>query len=168
MKGRSADFILKLIILDRFIVGTLLILLSMGLFNLIGRDLATLVRGFVEALNLDVDNHYIQLSLTYLSLVNNKIVFGISLGIFLYGVLYLIQGYGLHLRKRWAEYLTVVAVGLLIPFEIFEVLQKLTLFRVSALVINIAIVVFLIRHKELFPKKEKPHLKRAQEPVLPR
>jgi uncharacterized membrane protein (DUF2068 family) len=67
----------------------------------------------------------------------------------------LIQAYGLHRRKRGAEYLTVIAIGFFIPLELYEVLQKQTLVRFGALGLNIAIVIFLIRHKELFPGKKK-------------
>lgn len=46
---------------------------------------------------------------------------------------------------------TVFATALFIPFEIYEVLEKITLIRSGALILNILIVIFLIRHKELFP-----------------
>ncbi len=155
MRGKSADFILKLIILDRFLMGSLLIFLSIGLINLMNKDLNVVFQELIEALNWDVDHFYVDQVFSYLSLINNQMILGVSLGAFLYGVLCLIQGYGLHLRKGWAEYLTVVAISLFIPFEIYEVLQKLTLFPVSVLVINVSIVIFLIRHKELFPKKKR-------------
>lgn len=52
--------------------------------------------------------------------------------------------------KRWAEYLTVLATSLLIPLEINELAQKVTVFRVGALVVNLAIVAYLVYTKRLF------------------
>jgi len=74
---------------------------------------------------------------------------------FLYGVLSWVEAYGLHKRKRWAEYLTAVATGLLIPLEVYEVLFRLSVIRVAVLVLNVAIVYYLIKHKELFAPKTR-------------
>jgi uncharacterized membrane protein (DUF2068 family) len=155
VKSKTADIVLKLIIWERIIRGTLLVILSMGLMSLINKDLGILGNQVAEALNLDVDKHYINLALRKIAMINGRMILGISLGALLYGILDLIQAYGLHRRKRWAEYLTVIAIGLFIPLELYEVLQKQTLVRFGALGLNIAIVIFLIRHKELFPGKKK-------------
>jgi uncharacterized membrane protein (DUF2068 family) len=79
-----------------------------------------------------------------------------------YGVLEGVEGWGLWTERRWAEYLTVVATAGLIPFEIHELTKEVTVFRVGALILNIAVIVFLIRAKRLFgvsggAKKEKPY-----------
>lgn len=78
-----------------------------------------------------------------------------------YGLLEGIEGWGLWKEKRWAEYLTVVATAGLIPFEIYELTKEVTVFRVGALMLNIAVIVFLVRAKRLFgvsggKKKELP------------
>ena len=54
------------------------------------------------------------------------------------------------MRRRWAEYLTVIATGALIPFEAYEVVHKVTLFRVGALLLNLAVVGYLAYRKRLF------------------
>src|SRR5437899_6513492 len=40
---------------------------------------------------------------------------------------------GLAMRRRWAEYLTVIATGILIPYEAYEVVKHVTLFKVTCL-----------------------------------
>jgi uncharacterized membrane protein (DUF2068 family) len=61
-----------------------------------------------------------------------------------YATLYAIEGVGLLLQKRWAEYLTTIATASLIPFELYELAQRLTVLRAAAVIINVAIVVYLI------------------------
>jgi uncharacterized membrane protein (DUF2068 family) len=61
-----------------------------------------------------------------------------------YGVLEAIEGYGLWRDRRWAEYLTVVATSLLFIPEIWEIASKPTPLKVGALLVNIAIVAYLI------------------------
>ena len=54
------------------------------------------------------------------------------------------EGVGLWLGRRWAEYLTVIATGSLIPFEIYEMVRKLSPPRLIALILNVAVVIYLI------------------------
>jgi len=44
----------------------------------------------------------------------------------------------------------VFATGLLIPYEVWEVVNKVTLFRVGGLALNIAVVAYLAYKKRLF------------------
>ena len=62
-----------------------------------------------------------------------------------YGVLELVEGIGLWMRRRWAEYLTVVATSLLVPLEIYELAHHATLLKVGGLVANLLIVAYLVR-----------------------
>ena len=53
-------------------------------------------------------------------------------------------------ERRWAEYLTAVATAGLLPFEIRELLERATVFRVGALTVNLAILIWLVWAKHLF------------------
>ncbi len=57
---------------------------------------------------------------------------------------------GLWLNKRWAEYLTFVATTAFIPLEVYELTLGVSVFKMVALVINVAIVVYLLLAKRLF------------------
>jgi len=70
-------------------------------------------------------------------------VFGIIA--FAYGALEATEGYGLWRRRRWAEYLTVLATSLLFIPEIWEIATKPSLLKLGALLVNIAVVAYLIR-----------------------
>jgi uncharacterized membrane protein (DUF2068 family) len=52
--------------------------------------------------------------------------------------------------KRWAEYLTVVATAAFLPLEVMELMDKVSVFKVGALVVNLAILAYLIWTKRLF------------------
>jgi uncharacterized membrane protein (DUF2068 family) len=60
------------------------------------------------------------------------------------------EAVGLWLQRRWAEYLTFVVTTLLLPFEIYELTSQVTWFKVTALIVNLAIVVYLLLAKRLF------------------
>ena len=49
------------------------------------------------------------------------------------------------LQKYWAEWFTVIATGSLVPLEIYEAVHRFSAFKLVALLVNIAIVVYLVR-----------------------
>jgi hypothetical protein len=56
-----------------------------------------------------------------------------------------LEGLGLHFRQRWAAWLVVVATSFLVPFEVWGLIHKHTAVRAVILVINLAIVAYLVR-----------------------
>jgi uncharacterized membrane protein (DUF2068 family) len=60
------------------------------------------------------------------------------------------EAVGLWLQRRWAEYLTLIATALLLPVEVYELAHKLSPLKIVALVVNLAIVVYLLFAKRLF------------------
>lgn len=74
----------------------------------------------------------------------------VALTSFAYFVLELVEGIGLWKERRWAEYLTAVAIAGLMPFELIGLADRVTIFRVGALVVNIAILLWLVWRKRLF------------------
>jgi uncharacterized membrane protein (DUF2068 family) len=73
-----------------------------------------------------------------------------GLGIGAYALLEGAEAVGLWLQKRWAEYLTFIATTVLLPLEIYELTHSVTPFKIIALIVNIAIVVYLLVAKRLF------------------
>jgi uncharacterized membrane protein (DUF2068 family) len=68
----------------------------------------------------------------------------------LYAAVEWTEAIGLWKEKRWAEYLTVIATAGFLPLEVRELLHKVTFFRVFALIVNVALLVWLIYNKRLF------------------
>jgi uncharacterized membrane protein (DUF2068 family) len=67
-----------------------------------------------------------------------------------YAVLEGLEAIGLWWQKRWAEYLTFVATCVFLPYEIYELTKSISALKIIALVINIAIAVYLLLAKRLF------------------
>lgn len=67
-----------------------------------------------------------------------------------YALLEGVEAVGLWMQKRWAEYLTLVATTLLLPLEIWELSRSVSVLKVVALVVNLAVIAYLLRAKRLF------------------
>lgn len=151
--GGEHDAFIKVIIIERVAKATVLVALGVGLL-VAGREgwLTQWATYAHDQLNLDSDANVIEqvffraLS-TITGLAHSTLI---ALGAFAYALLEGTEGVGLAKRRRWAEYLTVIATGVLIPFEAYEVVHKVTLFRVGALLLNIAVVGYLGYRKRLF------------------
>ncbi len=67
-----------------------------------------------------------------------------------YALLEAVEAVGLWLGKRWAEYLTFAATIVFVPFEILDLTRRVTVLSVLTLLINVAIVAYLLIAKRLF------------------
>jgi uncharacterized membrane protein (DUF2068 family) len=74
----------------------------------------------------------------------------VGIALLAYGALEGIEAVGLWYTKRWAEYLTFVSTTVLLPFEIYEIVNRLSLLKVIGFIINVAVVVYLLYAKRLF------------------
>jgi uncharacterized membrane protein (DUF2068 family) len=75
---------------------------------------------------------------------------GLALAAFTYAILMGTEGVGLYLRRSWARWFTIVATGSLIPLEVYEIVREAHPLRVVILVLNIAVVVYLLRRRDVF------------------
>lgn len=145
---------LRFIILEKLLLGIVFAVISLKAINLIDDNNMELFTNHLLVLfNVDIQKAYIQELVDWMINAKDETILGFSALMFLLSVLNLVESYGLMKRRRWAEWLTVIATSLFIPLEIYEVIEKQTLLRVGALIVNVAIVYYLAKHKELFYKK---------------
>jgi uncharacterized membrane protein (DUF2068 family) len=135
-----------LIALFKLTKGVLLLIVGFGVHRLLHHDLAETVAHWVDILRVDPENRHIHDLLTRVLAVTPAQLKAASVGTFVYAGLLLTEGTGLLLRKRWAEYFTIITTAGLIPLEIYEIARHVTVAKIVILVINVAIVVYLIVH----------------------
>ena len=117
---------------------------GLGALKLLHRDVGAMAMHWVHALRLDPDNRYIHKFLVKVFNVTPRQLKELSAGTFIYAALRLVEGIGLILRKLWAEYLVVIATGIFIPLEIYELMRRFTTIRLAVLLVNVAIVIYLV------------------------
>jgi uncharacterized membrane protein (DUF2068 family) len=151
--GGEHDAFIKVIIVERIVKATVLIAFAIGLLVAGEKGLLATWAGYArDELNLEAGHGVIiQLLLRLLLTVGNfNHVTILAIGAIVYALLEGTEGVGLAMRRRWAEYLTVIATGILIPYEAYEVIHHVTLFKVGALLLNLAVVGYLAYRKRLF------------------
>src|SRR4051812_37660478 len=101
--------------LYKLLKAAVLVAVSIGALKLMHRDLAELANRWIAEMRVDPDNYYANRLLSELPLVNDHLLRAIGIGSLIYAAVQLIEGVGLCLRQRWAEYLTIVLTAGFIP-----------------------------------------------------
>jgi uncharacterized membrane protein (DUF2068 family) len=135
---------LLLVAAFKLIKGLALLALGIGALRLLHKDVAVEVAQWIDILRVDPHNHYIQEALAKLGMVDDRKLRALSVGTFFYSALYLTEGIGLSLRKRWAEYVTIISTASLLPVEIYEIVKGVSAPKIVVLLVNIAVLVYLV------------------------
>jgi len=141
---KSSSLVLVLIGVFKIAKALLLVAIGIGAIRFLHRDLRSTVVHWIEVLRVDPDNRFVHGILVRIFRVTPKQLRELSVGTFLYAALFATEGFGLVLRKRWAEYFTIVTTGGLIPLEIYEVGRHFTVAKLAVTLVNVLIVWYLV------------------------
>jgi uncharacterized membrane protein (DUF2068 family) len=158
-KALRSAFILRLLAIERWIRGAVVVLLGVAVFRLgttqvslkelFRRDLRAL-RPFFDQVHFNVSDSKTVEAIEKALNAKPSTLNLIASGLLFYGLLQIAEGVGLWSLKRWGEYLAVVGTTLFIPLEIYEIVEGATWLKVGALVVNVAAVLYLLIAKRLF------------------
>ncbi len=126
--------------------------LGFGAIHLLHKDIADEVMRLATALKFDPESRLVALVLDKVDLIDAHRLREISMATFGYSALALTEGVGLLLEKVWAEYLTLILTVSFLPWEMYELIRRPDWFRLSLLLINLAVLwylVWLLRRKGL-------------------
>jgi len=123
-----------------------------GAVHLLHKDVGDEVTRLALRLRFDPESRLVALILHKADLIDAHRLRQISVGTFGYSALALTEGVGLLLEKVWAEYLTLILTASFLPWELYEIARRPDWFRLSLLLINLAVLAYLIwllRRKKL-------------------
>jgi uncharacterized membrane protein (DUF2068 family) len=172
LRGRPLKdrYVLRLIALDRLLHFLVLSALAVGLFlfaqNRVALDseFTRVVKDLQGGLGGPVNNSRsgVVHDLQRLFAVQVTNLYLVAAGAAAYAVLEGTEAVGLWLGRRWAEYLTFVATVVFVPYEIYELTKGVSWLKLLALIINLAIVAYLLAAKRLFGLRGGGKAERAE------
>jgi uncharacterized membrane protein (DUF2068 family) len=143
-KRTGSDRLLPWIAAERTLRAIVLVLVGVALIANPHHDWGKTVVKFARDLGLNPNSNGIEKIIHKLHAISPDRFAAYGFIALAYGALEAAEGYGLWRRRRWAEYLTVLATSLLFIPEIWELASKAGALKVGALLVNIAVVVYLI------------------------
>ena len=135
-----------LILIAAFKIAQALLFVSIGVgaLRLLHKDVGDVLQGIADHLRFNPEPKLVRFILEKAELVDDRLLRRIGAIVFVYAGLDLIEGIGLYLEKIWAEYLTLAITASFLPLEIFEVFRRVTVTRVSLLVLNALVFAYLL------------------------
>ena len=140
----SSNGILRLIAIFKLCKAALLIAVGVSVLKLVHNGSSEALEQWVATLALRPGAHYLDAAVSKIASIPPNRLKDVGFGSFVYAALFLTEGTGLWLRKPWAEWFTTIMTASLIPIELYEIIHHPTLTKVGILVINVAIVVYLV------------------------
>jgi uncharacterized membrane protein (DUF2068 family) len=158
--SRRAHHDRGLLAIGLFKLGKAILFFSLGIgaIHLLHKDLGDEILRLAKELKFDPESRIVTLILDKVDLIDDHRLRLISLGTFAYSALALTEGVGLMLEKVWAEYLTLALTVSFLPWEIYELSHHPNWFRLSLLLINLAVLWYLV----WFLKKKKKTTETAE------
>jgi uncharacterized membrane protein (DUF2068 family) len=141
----TSDPLLRIIALFKLAKSLLFICAGFGLLHFLNKDIEARLLVLMNSFHVDSDNHLAKWCLNGASQLTKFKIESLSAIAFFYGTLFGIEGTGLYLRKRWAEWFVVIMTGSLLPLEFYEIIHKLTLAKIALTAGNLIILAYLIR-----------------------
>ncbi|MFL6373033.1 MAG: DUF2127 domain-containing protein [Pyrinomonadaceae bacterium] len=153
---KKSVFTIRLIAAEKFLRGLLLMIVGFKLLSMLGDDVHQHAVDFVNRHGINMANRFVQMGLGKLTGIGDKQMEEYGIIAVLYSLLLMVEGTGLWMSYLWAEYVTIISTTLLLPLEIYELVEKFTYVRLALLLVNIAIVVYLIIRVRKDRKEAKP------------
>ena len=125
--------------------------IGVGAIHFLHKDLEDEVLRLAARFKFDSESRIVALILDKVDLIDAHRLRQISVATFGYSALALTEGVGLLLEKVWAEYLTLILTVSFLPWELYELARRPDWFRLSLLLINLAVLwylVWLLRRKK--------------------
>jgi uncharacterized membrane protein (DUF2068 family) len=138
--------ILRIIAIYKLVKVLLLLALAYGEVRLHDASLAAKLLTWASARPLGLERQVVTQLLTWFSGISASGIHTLRLVTLCYAAVFAIEGIGLWMRKRWAEWMTTIITASLIPFELWELFYRPNVGKVLVLLANIAIVVILVMH----------------------
>ncbi|MGA8938527.1 MAG: DUF2127 domain-containing protein [Acidobacteriaceae bacterium] len=115
-----------------------------GALHLVNKDIGSVLMKVIDALRIDPERHFVSILMSHVGLIDPKELRRAGLLSFLYAVVCVVEGTGLVLEKRWAEYFTVILTTIGLPWEGYELVEHYSSYKVALLVVNLVVLLYVL------------------------
>jgi uncharacterized membrane protein (DUF2068 family) len=141
---RRSNRVIVLIGVFKLVKAALLFALAAGALGLRHHDVIDVVRHAALSVHLDPSGRIVNWLIGKAASLSPHRLTLVTVGTAVYASLFLAEGIGLILRKRWGEILTIVITGSFIPWEIYEAVKATSPIKLVLIALNVAIVAYLV------------------------
>jgi len=137
---------LRTIAVYKLVKVLLLLLAAYGELRLHDASLSAKLVTWAEARPSGLEHELVARVLQWFSGLSESKIHALRFVTFTYAAVFAVEGIGLWMQKRWAEWLTTIITASLIPVEIWELVHRPNLGKFAVVLANVAIVGYLVWH----------------------
>ena len=134
---------LRLIASLEILKGALVVVGALALLHYVHRDITEIAARLLDKLHVPPGASLATYLLQGSNSVTPEKIKGVIGFAALYSAIRFIEGYGLWLARIWAEWFAIVSGTIYLPFEMYEVIRRVTWLHCAVLAINIGIVLYM-------------------------
>lgn len=138
--------VLRTIALYKIVKVLLLLAVAYGELRLRDASLAAKLLSWAQARPYGLEHRVVTQLLEWFSGLSVSRIHALRMVTLAYAAVFAVEGVGLWMQKRWAEWLTVIITASLIPLEAWEIFYRPTIGKVLILLANVAVVAYLVWH----------------------
>ncbi|MGD0178335.1 MAG: DUF2127 domain-containing protein [Terriglobales bacterium] len=125
--------------------GMIVLLAACGVLLLIRReDPWDVADSLLKLLHISPDHHFAQVFLDWADSLTAARIWTVAGAALAYSVLRFVEAFGLWYARAWAEWIALISGAIYLPFEIYKVIHRQNFFHVSVLLVNVAIVLYMV------------------------
>lgn len=136
---------LLLIALYKLLGALLFVGVGVGALQLLHKDINDVVWRMISDFKMNPESRFVNFIFEKAELLTDPLLKRIGVGAFCYAAVGVIEAVGLYFEKTWAEFLTLIITASFLPFEIHEIMVRLTWMRVGLFIGNVIILLYLIK-----------------------
>jgi uncharacterized membrane protein (DUF2068 family) len=124
--------------------GALVLVVGFGLHSLVHHDIEQAAEHLIAHTHLNPASRYPHIFIDVANRLTDTRLLLIAAGAGVYSLGRFIEAYGLWCGKRWAQWFAAASGAIYVPFELFELYERVTWLSLGALTLNLAIVAFML------------------------
>jgi len=138
--------VLRTIALYKIVKVVLLLAVAYGELRLRDASLAAKLLSWAQARPYGLEHRIVTQLLEWFSGLSVPRINALRIVTLAYAAVFAVEGVGLWMQKRWAEWLTTIITASLIPLEAWELIFRPTIGKALIIITNIAVVAYLVWH----------------------
>ena len=123
--------------------GVIVFAAGFGLMRLVHRDVAYAAHALIDRLHLDAARKFPHIFLQLAENLTDAQLWGLAALAIAYALLRFAEAYGLWRGHGWGQWIAAVSGAIYVPVEIYELTRSITWIKVSALLLNVAVVIYM-------------------------
>ena len=128
-----------------FTKGVIVVLVGLGALSMRHKDFWGLAESFLHFFNLHSHHHhFVGVFIALVSKVHDVRLWKIAVILSIYAILRFVEAFGLWYAFPWAEWMAAITGAVYIPFEVTDLIHRVTWFRVAVLVVNAGVVLYML------------------------